>query len=407
MKSKIQREAEIEKLLNGKLKERIISRLLEDPNCSGFSGFDLKEIEDRILDLLLSEGQIKPKKFISALAKNIHDEIFGFGPLEENMKSPEITEIMINGPANVFIEQDGIIKRTGISFESPEKVVQFVRRIIAPLNLRLDETSPMVDARLPDGSRLNAVIPPLCLNGPTVTIRRFRGKRYDAKDLVACGTMNQEICDFLKESVTKRANILISGGASSGKTTMLNALCAYIPPEERIITIEDTAELQIPHDHVISLESRPPNIEGRGAVTVRDLVRNALRMRPDRIIVGEVRGAEALDMLQAMNTGHPGSISTAHANSPADLIHRLEIMVMMSDLDLNLEAVRRQIGSAIDLIIHMEREAGGKRILKEICGVSLEGDGRIRVEQICTRANPQIQINENFDGSDKMRGEEG
>lgn len=382
MTSKAHRKPDIAELGEKELKERIILALLEEPDGTITGGFSLKQIEERVLDFLLSEGCIKSKESIVSLAKSIYDEIFGLGPIQEIMNSPEITEIMINGPGSIFVEQDGIINKTSVDFDTPEKIMQFVRRIIAPLNLRLDETSPMVDARLPDGSRLNAIIPPLCLNGPTVTIRKFKGKRYEAGDLVALGTMSQAVSEFLKDSVINRANILISGGASSGKTTMLNALCAFIPSGERIITIEDTAEIQIRHDHVVSLESRPANIEGRGAVTVRDLVRNALRMRPDRIIVGEVRGPEALDMLQAMNTGHPGSISTAHANSPEDLIYRLETMVMMSDLDLNLQAVRRQIGAAIDLIIHMERLPAGKRILKEVSTVSIEGNGRIRVNRL-------------------------
>ncbi len=382
MISKAQKKSDIAGNGEEELKEKIILAILEEPVIKSAGETNLKEIEERILDFLLSEGCIKSKEFIVALAKTIYDEIFGLGPLQEIMNSSEITEIMINGPENIFVEQDGIIKRASVNFETPEKIMQFVRRIIAPLNLRLDETSPMVDARLPDGSRLNAIIPPLCLNGPTVTIRRFKGKRYEAKDLVAIGTMSREISMFLKDAVVNRANILISGGASSGKTTMLNALCSFIPSSERIITIEDTAEIQIKHEHVVSLESRPANIEGRGAISVRDLVKNALRMRPDRIIVGEVRGSEALDMLQAMNTGHPGSISTAHANSPEDLIYRLETMVMMSDLDLNLQAVRRQIGTAIDLIIHMERQPGGKRIVKEVSSVQIGGGGKIRVNPL-------------------------
>ena len=244
----------------------------------------------------------------------------------------------------------------------------------------------MVDARLPDGSRLNAVIPPLCLNGPTVTIRRFRPSPFTVDELVCRGAMTAEMASFLQGAVKSRANIIVSGGTSSGKTTLLNVLSSFIPETERLITIEDAAELKIEHSHVVSLESRPPNIEGRGEVTVRDLVRNALRMRPDRIIVGEVRGAEALDMLQAMNTGHPGSLSTAHANSPRDLLDRLETMVLMSDVMLNQEAVRRQVGSALDLILHTERTPVGGRILSQVVALNFSKENGYELEPLLQHA---------------------
>ncbi|HEY5532750.1 MAG TPA: CpaF family protein, partial [Candidatus Anoxymicrobiaceae bacterium] len=265
---------------------------------------------------------------------------------------------------------------------SGARLIELVRRIISPLNLRLDDTSPMVDARLPDGSRLNAVIPPLCLNGPAVTIRRFRKRPFTVEELVDSGTMTEDTARFLEQAVAHRANILVSGGTSSGKTTLLNVLSSFIPHGERLVTIEDAAELQIEHPHVISLESRPPNIEGRGEVTVRDLVRNALRMRPDRIIVGEARGPEALDMLQAMNTGHPGSLSTAHANSARDLLYRVETMALMSEVNLSQDAVRRQVGSAIDLIVHTERTPSGRRMVSNVVTVACTDKGEYELESM-------------------------
>jgi pilus assembly protein CpaF len=319
---------------------------------------------------------------VHRLARELEDELFGLGPLEELLRDSGVSEVMVNGPAHVFVERGGRIERAGLILESDSRVVELVRRVIGPLNLRLDETSPMVDARLPDGSRLNAVIPPLCLNGPTVTIRRFREKPFTTDELVQLGTMTPEVASFLECAVGHRANIIVSGGTSSGKTTLLNVLSSFIPDGERLITIEDAAELRIVHPNVVSLESRPPNIEGRGEVTVRDLVRNALRMRPDRIIVGEVRGAEALDMLQAMNTGHPGSLSTAHANSPSDLLDRLETMVLMSEVRLDQEAVRRQVGSAIDLVVHTERTAEGRRVVSQVVAVSRASGGGYALEQM-------------------------
>ncbi|MBK5093093.1 MAG: CpaF family protein [Actinobacteria bacterium] len=319
---------------------------------------------------------------VRRLAGELSDELFGLGPLEPLLRDPGISEIMLNGPDSAFVEREGVIERFELSLGSDARVIELVRRVIGPLNLRLDETSPMVDARLPDGSRLNAVIPPLCLNGPTVTIRRFRRSPFTASELIETGTLNSETASLLEQAVRQRANVIISGGASSGKTTMMNVLSSFIPRNERLITIEDAAELKIEHPHVVSLESRPPNIEGRGEVTVRNLVRNALRMRPDRIIVGEVRGAEALDMLQAMNTGHPGSLSTAHANSPRDLLARLETMVMMSDVGLDQPAVARQIGSALDLILHMERKPDGLRVLSEVVSVQGIPGGDIELEYL-------------------------
>jgi pilus assembly protein CpaF len=362
-------------------KESVRKQLL-DKLASGEGQPALEDIQRLVEEALPEEGRLWPWRLARRLARELYDDLYGLGPLEPLLRDPDISEIMINGPESAFIEQGGVIEPLELSLRSDSRVIELVRRVIGPLNLRLDETSPMVDARLPDGSRLNAVIPPLCLNGPTVTIRRFRSCPFSADELIESGTLTPETASFLEQAVKHRANIIISGGASSGKTTMLNVLSSFIPRDERLITIEDAAELKIEHPHVVSLESRPANIEGRGEVTVRDLVRNALRMRPDRIIIGEARGAEALDMLQAMNTGHPGSLSTAHANSPRDLLARLETMVMMSDVDLDQPAVRRQIGSALDLILHMERKPGGRRALSEVASIHCADSGEIELEHL-------------------------
>ncbi len=326
-------------------------------------------IERLVQDALLESGYLLSRTEVGMLASELTDELFGMGPLERLLRDEEVSEVMINGPDRVFVEKDGAIERVEMRTGDAGGIVEMVRRVIGPLNLRLDETSPMVDARLPDGSRLNAVIPPLCLNGPTVTIRKFRRRAFTVDELVRSGTMDEAAAAFLKRAVEQRGNIIVSGGTSSGKTTLLNALSSFIPRSERLVTIEDAAELKIDHPHVVSLESRPSSIEGKGEVTVRDLVRNALRMRPDRIIVGEVRGAETIDMLQAMNTGHPGSLTTAHANSPVDVVSRLETMVLMSQAGMDSSAARRQISAALDLVVHMERRRDGKRVLAEIASL--------------------------------------
>jgi pilus assembly protein CpaF len=340
------------------------------------------EIEALVEEALISEGCLWPRRMVHTLARELSDDLFGLGPIEELLRDPDITEIMVNGPGTVFVERSGLIEPIEMSLGNEERVIALIRRAIGPLNLRLDETSPMVDARLADGSRLNAVIPPLCLNGPTVTIRKFRATAFSVSELISRGSLTVDMASFLESAVKHRANILVSGGTGSGKTTLLNVLSSFIPRAERLITIEDAAELRIDHPHVISLESRPPNIEGRGEVTVRDLVRNSLRMRPDRIIVGEVRGAEALDMLQAMNTGHPGSLSTAHANSPADLLARIETMVLMSEVNLDVTAVRRQAAAAIDLILHTQRTEGGQRVVANVTSVSFGPGGDYRLEPL-------------------------
>jgi pilus assembly protein CpaF len=297
------------------------------------------------------------------LTSEIADDILGYGPLERLLADDSITEIMVNGPGEIWIERQGRLYETTVRFTDTSHLRRIINRMVAQIGRRIDESSPMVDARLPDGSRVNAIIAPLSLSGPLLTIRKFSRKRLTLDDMVNIGTLSAEAVDFLQRCIQAQLNILISGGTGSGKTTLLNALSASVPDSERIVTIEDAAELQLRQRHVLRLESRPPNIEGEGQVAIRDLVRNSLRMRPDRIIVGEVRGAEALDMLQAMNTGHDGSLSTVHANSPRDAMHRVETMVLMAGFDLPVRAIRQQISSALDLIVHLERlEDGSRRV---------------------------------------------
>lgn len=295
------------------------------------------------------------------VVRELLDDILGFGPLEPLLADTSISDIMVNGPYEVYVERRGVLELTDIRFRDEDHVFQVIDRIVSRVNRRIDEASPMVDARLPDGSRVNVIIPPLSLRGPAISIRKFGGHAKTLDDLTQLTMLTAEMATFLKAAVKSRLNIVISGGTGSGKTTLLNALSRYIPETERIITIEDSAELKLQQRHVLPLEARPANIEGKGAVSVRDLVRNALRMRPDRIVVGECRGAEALDMLQAMNTGHDGSLTTLHANSPRDVLARLETMVLMSGFDLPVRVIRQQIASAIDLIVHTSRLQGGVR----------------------------------------------
>jgi pilus assembly protein CpaF len=309
------------------------------------------------------------------IIQQIGDSVLGLGPLEEFLRDPDITEIMVNNFETIYVERAGKLYWTGTKFFSEEALRRTIDKIVGRVGRRIDESSPYVDARLPDGSRVNAIIPPLALDGPALTIRKFAPDPYLAEDLVSFGTMSSTLSQLLDACVRGRVNILVSGGTGAGKTTTLNVLSSFIPEDERIITIEDAAELRLQQPHIVRLESRPPNIEGKGMVTIRDLVRNALRMRPDRIVVGEVRGGEALDMLQAMNTGHDGSISTIHANSPRDVLSRLETMVLMAGMDLTGRAVREQIASAIDLIIHQSRMKDGTRRFTHITEViGLEGD---------------------------------
>jgi pilus assembly protein CpaF len=309
------------------------------------------------------------------IAQDIADDILGYGPIEPYLRDPDITEVMVNGPDSIYVERGGRIFAVEGQFTDESHLRRTIDKIVGRVGRRVDESSPMVDARLPDGSRVNAVIPPLALDGSMLTIRKFSTDPYSVEDLVSFGTLTQPTADFLRACVKGRLNILVSGGTGAGKTTTLNVLSSFIPEEERVITIEDAAELQLHQQHVLRLEARPPNIESRGEVTIRDLVRNALRMRPDRIVVGEIRDAAALDMLQAMNTGHDGSISTVHANTPRDALHRVETMVLLAGFDLPIRAIREQVASAIDLIIQQTRFKEGSRHVTHVTEVvGMEGD---------------------------------
>ncbi len=333
-----------------------------------------KEVESLIGEILSEKtgGILEDRDFRSRLVKEIADEALGFGPLEDLIKDPDITDIMVNNKDQIYIEKFGRMYRVDDKkFISNEQVIQVIERIIAPLGRRIDESVPMVDARLPDGSRVNAIIPPLSLTGPMLTIRKFGKERYTAKNLIEFGSISEDMANFLKACIVSRKNMIISGGTGSGKTTVLNAFSQFIPNNERIITIEDAAELRLHQEHWARLESRPPNIEGKGEITIRDLFRNTLRMRPDRIIIGECRGVEALDMLQAMNTGHDGSLTTIHANSTHDVIARLDSMILMSGIELPIRAIREMIASAIDIIVHTARLSDGKR--KVLCITELIG----------------------------------
>ncbi len=340
-------------------------------------------VREEALAILREQGSILPQSALTRVVNEVSDHVVGLGPIEFLLKDPDVTEVMVNGPDDVYVERKGRIERVpGGLFEGEEAVLHVIERIVAPLGLRVDESSPYADARLPDGSRVHAIVPPLSLCGPTINIRKFALVPFTASDLVGLGTMSPRMMDFLAACIRGRANIVISGGTSSGKTTLLGVLSAFISDGERLITIEDAAELRLAKPHVIGLEARPPNVEGKGEVTVRDLVRNALRMRPDRIIVGEVRGGEALDMLQAMNTGHDGSISTAHANSPRHLLWRLETMALMSDVELPVAHVRAQVASAIDVVVHMARLRDGRRVVFQIASVEGVLDGEPLVREV-------------------------
>jgi pilus assembly protein CpaF len=361
------------------LKNRIHQRLIEDLGRQLFnSEVDRGELRTRVQDELRDRLQHESglsREDREVIAKELTDDILGHGPLERLLADETVTEIMVNGPHDIWVERAGRLHKTPVRFGDEAHLRRIISKMVAQVGRRIDESSPMVDARLPDGSRINATIPPLSLSGPLLTIRKFASKRLTMDALIKIGAVTPETADLLQRCVQARLNILISGGTGSGKTTMLNALSAAIPDSERILTIEDAAELQLAQRHVLRLEARPKNIEGEGEVSIRDLVRNALRMRPDRIVVGEVRGAEALDMLQAMNTGHDGSLSTLHANSPRDALARLETMVLMTGFDLPLRAIREQIASAVDMMIHIERMHDGARRIVAITEVQrMESD---------------------------------
>ena len=357
-----------------RVQNRLINEL--DPKLDLTNQVEVRrQIEELFGKIADEEGLALTRAERVRMLEQITDEILGLGPLEPLLRDETLTEVMVNGPQQVYIEREGKLELTNVTFQNDEHVMKIIQRIIAPIGRRVDESSPMVDARLADGSRVNAIIPPLSLVGPVITIRKFSATPYTVDDLVRFGTATPEMFEFLEACVKARLNIFVSGGTGSGKTTMLNILSSFIPDDERIVTIEDAAELQLRQEHVVTLEARPSNIEGKGAIPIRELVRNALRMRPDRIVVGECRSAEALDMLQAMNTGHDGSMSTGHANTPRDMLSRLETMVLMAGMDLPLRAIREQISSAVDLIVHQNRLKDGTRKIVNITEVQgMEGD---------------------------------
>ncbi|MGB3703604.1 MAG: CpaF family protein [Anaerolineales bacterium] len=360
------------------LKSRVQNRLLAelDPTMDVTRVGEVRNtIQDLFEQVLAEENIVLTRQERHRLFEQIAAEILGLGPLQPLLEDGSITEIMVNGAKNVYIERAGKIHRMPITFESDEHVMRIIERIVAPLGRRIDESSPFVDARLDDGSRVNALIPPISLVGPVLTIRKFPESPITLEQLVEYGTLTEEMIEFLRACVIARLNIVISGGTGSGKTTLLNVMSQFIPSDERIVTIENAAELQLRQDHVVTLESRPPNIEGTGEISIRQLVINSLRMRPDRIIVGEIRDEAALDMLQAMNTGHDGSMTTAHSNSPRDSLARIETMVMMAGMDLPVRAIREQVASAIDLVVHETRMRDGDRKVVQVTEVSgMEGD---------------------------------
>ncbi len=364
----IKKQAHKELLTRLNLKKLAISGISEEALA--------KKAETTIAEIVSQLNIPLPETVpLEVLKKELFQEAVGLGPLEYLIAMDDITEIMVNGPDNVYVERKGELYRTDTAFADNHQVIAAIERIVSPLGRRIDESSPMVDARLPDGSRVNAIIPPLALEGPSITIRKFSRKPLEAADLIRFGSVSPEIIHFLDVCVKVRKNILISGGTGSGKTTLLNVLSSFLPNRERIITVEDAAELQLHQEHLVRLESRPPNVEGRGEITIRDLVRNCLRMRPDRIVVGECRGGEALDMLQAMNTGHDGSLTTIHANSPRDALARLETLVLMAGFDLPLRAIREQIASAIHIIVQISRERDGSRKVMKVSEITkMEGD---------------------------------
>jgi pilus assembly protein CpaF len=359
------------------IKSRVQTKLLSelDPSMDTRSPEVRSTIEELFTTILNEESIVLSRNEKARLFDQIIAEILGFGPLEQLLADDTITEIMVNGPRNIYIEQKGRLTRSNVTFENDDHVLRVLDRIVAPLGRRIDESSPTVDARLPDGSRVNAVIRPIALCGPTISIRKFSKKPLTIEDLIRFGSITNEIAEFLRACVISRLNIIVSGGTGSGKTTLLNVLSSFIPNDERIVTIENAAELQLRQEHVVSLETRPANIEGRGEISIQDLVVNSLRMRPDRIVVGECRSGEALDMLQAMNTGHDGSLTTAHSNSPRDTIARLEVMCLMSGMDLPVRAIREQIASAVDLVVHQERLRDGSRKVVKVTEIQgMEGD---------------------------------
>ncbi len=392
---------------------RIHERLIDDLDSAKIQALGREEAREAVeVAARATIGELAPTVVgleRDELAAHVADEVLGLGPIEPLVNDPYVSEIMVNAPDIVYFEREGIIYRSDVQFRDFNHIMRIAERIIAPLGRRVDESSPYVDARLADGSRVNIIIPPVAPDSPTISIRKFRADRYKVADLIEVGTFTDEMSQFLRACVRGRLSVLISGGAATGKTTLLNALSAFIPESERIVTIEDPNELKLQQPHVVRLEARPPNLEGRNAVTQRDLLRNALRMRPDRIIVGEVRGSESFDMLQAMNTGHEGSLTTVHANSPRDALARVENMVLMAGFDLPVRAIREQIASAIHLVLQLARFVDGSRKIVNVSEISgmesqtitmqelfrfyqegLDDNGRVVGQHVCTGIQPRF-----------------
>ncbi|GBF10523.1 CpaF family protein [Tepidibacillus sp. HK-1] len=363
--------AELKSTIHQKILEEFGKESLDDDSSTE----EWDKIKQLIEKILQESEEPLTRQQRETICQEMIAEMKGFGPIDPLLQDDEVSEIMVNHAKQVYVERKGRLERVPVQFRDDAHVMRIIEKIVSPLGRRIDESSPMVDARLPDGSRVNAIIPPLAIKGPSITIRKFAKDPFQIEDLIGFGTLTEPMARFLEAAVKARLNIVVSGGTGSGKTTTLNVLSSFIPADERIVTIEDAAELQLRQDHVITLETRPPNIEGKGAITMRDLVKNSLRMRPDRIVVGEVRSGEALDMLQAMNTGHDGSLTTGHANTPRDMLSRLETMVLMAGMDLPVRAIREQIASAIDLIVQQNRLKDGSRKITQITEVlGMEGD---------------------------------
>ena len=388
--------------LRAELHRKLIAAMdLRRVNVARMADAELRATAQKLIEELIdSDSAFEPLRPVrDALRDVVLNEVVGLGPLEALLADEEVSEVMVNGHNDIYIERGGRLSRSAISFSNDAAVLAAIERIVSPLGRRIDESSPMVDARLKDGSRVNAIIPPLAIRGPSITIRKFSRKRLLDTDLMGFGSIDRAMIEFLRVAVRMRANVVVSGGTGSGKTTLLNVLSNFIPDSERIVTVEDAAELQLNQPNLVSLEARPANIEGRGAVTIRDLVKNCLRMRPDRIIVGECRGGEALDMLQAMNTGHDGSLTTAHANSPRDCLARLEVMTLMSGLDIPLQAIREQIASAVGLIVQQTRFSCGTRKVTHIAEVTGMEGNIIQLQDIFRFEQ------DGFDAAGKVRGQ--
>jgi len=377
-------EAEIRSLHKEQLAVALRDRLVQRSRAAALAGREIPPVQEAISDLVDRDAAVLSGELRAEIRELIEREAVGLGPLEELLADPSVDEVLVVGYDRVWVERRGVLERTQVCFRDAQALDDVIERLLAPLGRRVDDLSPMADARLPDGSRVNVTVPPLAIDGACLSIRRFGDERPSLDDLVSNGTLTESWCEYLIEAVRDRSNILISGGTGAGKTTLLNALSGHIDPSERVVTIEDAAELRLAQEHVVRLESRPANVEGRGEVTIRDLLRNALRMRPDRLLIGEVRGAEALDLVVALNTGHAGSLSTVHANSPEDALVRLEMLASMADVVLQGETIRQQLLRALDLVVQIDRRDDGAREVTALARVGSDGvDGTVRGEGGC------------------------